>query len=379
MTKLLSSIKLAVVIIAALVVASIFATMYPSVTVYKSIWFRGLLLLFALNLFVCTINRIPGMLAKLRKNIDTNCDIKNFEKQYSIEDVATGEAQLRSFLKEKGFKIQEVNNPNKLFFLAKKGSLNLIAPHLLHISLIVVLLGAFIGSFGTNDRVMGFVGDQVDIPSEIAQNMAIQVNDFQTLYDSDGSIDNWVTDITIYVNDNEASSGTTRVNNPFKHKGIVFYQSSYGYNHLIEVKGEQDEFYAIPDGQKFSIGDTFFNILHLKEGILIKLYEGRSVIDAKYLQEGETIDFPGGETLVYVELNPYTVLAVKVDPGTNIVMLGFLLMIVSSTMFWSGRYREVNAVLAKTENKLYVNIRCKNEDIKQDVNNQLAKRVGGKQ
>ena len=72
-------------------------------------------------------------------------------------------------------------------------------------------------------------------------------------------------------------------------------------------------------------------------------------------------------------------MAVKVDPGTNIVMLGFLLMIVSSTMFWSGRYREVNAVLAKTENKLYVNIRCKNEDIKQDVNNQLAKRVGGKQ
>ncbi len=262
-------------------------------------------------------------------------------------------------------------------FLAKKGSANLIAPHLLHISLIVVILGAFIGSFGANDRIMGFVGEQIDIPSKIAQKMAIQVNDFQTLYDMDGNVDNWVTDITILTNENEVFSGTTRVNNPLKYKGIVFYQSSYGYRHLIEIKGEQDDFFAIPDGKTFNVGDTFFNIQHLKDGVLIKLYEGRSVVDAKYLNEGDTIDFPTGETLEYLELNPYTVLAVKVDPGTNIVMIGFFLMIVSSMMFWSGRYQEVNAVLDKVENKLYVNIKCKNEDIKQDINDQLAKRVGG--
>lgn len=377
MIKLLSSIKLAVVVIAALVIASIFATMCPSVNVYKSIWFKGLLLLFTLNLLVCTFQRIPGVLEKMRKSIDAKFEMQNFEQQYAIEDVSNSEDQIRSLLRENGFKLQEVNHPNKSFFLAKKGYLNLIAPHLLHVSLIIVLLGAFMGLLGTDDRVMGLVGDQVDIPSEIAQKMTIKINDFQTLYDSEGSVDNWVTDFTIFVDNNEVSTGTTRVNKPFKYDGIVFYQSSYGYTHLIEIKGEKDDFYAIPDGRTFNIGDTFFNIQHIKERVLIKLYEGQTVVDAKYLQNGETIVFPNGETLVYVELNPYTVLAVKVDPGTNVVMMGFLLMIAASTMFWGGRYREVNLVLDKAENRLYLNIKCKNEDIKQEISNKIAKCVGG--
>ncbi|WP_028307548.1 cytochrome c biogenesis protein ResB [Desulfitibacter alkalitolerans] len=376
MIKFLSSIKLAVILIAALVVTSIIATLNPNVNIYKSIWFRGLILIFTFNLLICSVQRIPVMLGKLFKKLDSQTEFKQYEREISIQDVTVSEIQLRKLLGEKGYRVKEENTTDKLILLANKGFLNLLAPHLLHISLIIVLLGAFLGSFGANDRVMAFVGNQADIPSHVAKGMAIQVNNFQTLYDSNGAIDNWVSDITIFVNGKEVANGTTRVNKPFKYKGVVFYQSSYGYNHLIGISGEEEEYYAIPDKKTFNVGDTLFNIQYLRGGSLIKLYEGRNVIDARYLQQGDTIEFPGGEILEYADINPYTVLAVKVDPGTNVVMVGFILMIISSSMFWSGRYREIHAVLDKKSSKVFVKVVCKNTDIKNQIYTELATKVG---
>lgn len=378
MIKFLSSIKLAMILIAALVVASIFATLNPGLNVYKSIWFRGLLLFFTFNLLVCTVQRIPVMLRKLFIKIDSQDLLKEYELEIPIADILTGEIQLRKFLDKKGYRVQEKNTTDKLILLANKGTFNLVAPHLLHVSIIIVLSGAFLGSYGSNDSVMAFVGNQVDIPSHVAKGMAVQVNDFQTLYDNDGAIDNWASDITIFVNGKEAASGITKVNKPFKYKGVVFYQSSYGYTHLIGISGaeKEEEFYAIPDKKTFNIGDTFFNIQYLKGGSLIKLYQGPNVIDARYLNQGDTIEFPSGEILEYAGINPYTVLAVKVDPGINIVMAGFILMIISSSMFWSARYREIHGALDKKSSRLFVKVVCKNKDIREQIYTELAIKTG---
>lgn len=371
--KFLSSIKLAVILIAALVAASVFATLKPGINVYSSIWFRGLLLLFTFNLLVCTVRRIPLLLRKLFIRIDNQEPFKEYHHEILVTDIPDGENQLKNFLNKKGYRVKEKKTTDKFIFIANKGILNLVAPHLLHVAIIVVLLGAFLGSYGSSDRIMAFVGSQVDIPSHVAKGMVVQINDFQTLYDDNGAVDNWVSDITIFANGREVANGTTRVNKPFKYNGVVFYQSAYGYTHLIGISGagKEEEFFSIPDKKTFNIGETLFNIQYLRGRSLIKLYQGPDVIDAKYLNQGDTIEFPNGEVLEYADINPYTVLAVKVDPGTNVVMAGFIIMIISSGMFWNARYREIHGVFDKKNSKIFVKVICKNKDISEQIHNEF--------
>lgn len=375
MLRLLSSIKLAAVLIAALAIASIFATLYPHLNIYENIGFRGLLIAFTINLFTCTIRSIP---AAYRKVIKKGFDIETVKKQEPLQvpDVENSQKALEQYLQKKGYKIYKNKANDGTSILAKKGLLNLAAPHLLHVALIVVLIGAFVGSFGSSDNVMSFVGDSADIPSHIAKDMTVYINDFQTIYDKDGAVDNWVSDITLYVNGEKVAQGTTRVNHPFKYKGVVFYQSSYGYTHIIAEKETDGNFFAIPDGKMFNVDDIVFNIRYTPEGALLKVYQNHQVIKGMYLANGDEFELPDGSVFEYVELYPFTILSVKVDPGTNIVMAGFILMIIASTMFWTGRYREVQCYFSHLENKVHLLVVCKNKDMKNEVANEIAGVIG---
>ena len=213
------------------------------------------------------------------------------------------------------------------------------------------------------------------MPERIAKGMEIRIDDFQTLYNDDGSVYNWVSDLTIFVDGKEVVRGSTRVNHPFRYRGIVFYQTGYGFRHLIGISGPEREetFYLMPNDTRFYEGGIPFDIRYFREGPLIKIYyeNGIDVRAAKRLSPGDTIEFPNGEILEYGNLYPYTVLFMKTDPGVPVAMAGFVLMMISSMMLWTTRHREVRATLDKTNNKLLVEVICKNKEIKEQVYTEL--------
>ncbi|NLT96090.1 MAG: cytochrome c biogenesis protein ResB [Clostridia bacterium] len=363
MIKFLSSIQLAVGLIAAIALASVFATLYPTVEVFSSFWFRGLLLLFCLNLLVCTLKSLPAVFARLKKTPANVCGER--AEGLEISGHQSVEA-LTQFIKEKGYKVKMASDGDRQNVLAQKGILSLIAPHLLHLALIVVLVGGYLSSFGVEDQVACFVGEKAEVPASVAEGMVIEVNDFQTVLDAEGAIENWITNFNIYFNDVKAvESGTTKVNAPLKYKGISFYQKSYGYHHLIEVTGEQAGVYQIPDQKIFKLEDKVFNITQTIEGPLVRFFKGHEIVEEKMVKNGEKMEFSEDTVLTYVKTYPFTVLAVKKDPGTWVVMTGFLLMTVASFFFWTGRYREI--ALSFEGNKAYLTVSCKNKALRDEI------------
>ena len=291
MIKFLSSIQLAIALISAMVVASIFATLYPNIEVFTSFWFRALLLLFCLNLLVCTLKSLPGVYRRLTKTpVSTNM---GRAEEIEISPSETVDF-LVNFFKTKGYKVKISSDDGTKSLLAQKGILNLIAPHLLHLALIIVLIGGFLSSFGVEDQVACFVGEKAQVPARISEGMVIEINDFKTVLDDEGAIDNWITDFNIYINDiKTVASGTTRVNAPLKYNGISFYQKSYGYHHLIELTGQQAGVYQIPDQKIFKLEDKIFNITQTKEGPLLRLFEGHTITEEVNIKNGEILELSG--------------------------------------------------------------------------------------
>ncbi|MFZ5945310.1 MAG: cytochrome c biogenesis protein ResB [Bacillota bacterium] len=376
MIKLLSSIKLAVGLITALIIASIAATLFPQLDVFPSFWFRGLLILFCINLLVCTLKSVPGVYKRFIKVPAAVSDENGGGTIIDSIQPKESEKRLLDYLKAKGYKTKMAQQDGKQNILAQKGLLNLAAPHLLHISLIVVLLGGFISSFGTAGDVSCFVGEKAEVPRDVAgAGMVIEVNDFKTLYDNEDAIDNWVTDFNIYVNGEKVASGETKVNDPLKYKGVVFYQKSYGYNHIVEIKGEQEGTYSVPDGRIFKLAGQMFNINYTPEGTQVKFFEGHTVASAQLVAAGEKIDFSEETSLEYLQLHPFTVLGVKRDPGTWVVMTGFILMTLASAFFWTGRYNEVQVTINEQEKKMFFIVYCKSKEQKEDTIKELNKEL----
>lgn len=373
MIKFLSSIRLAVSLIVSLTLASVFATIYPQIEVFNSFWFRGLLILFCINLFLCTLKSMPALLKRIRQG-PKELKAENATISFEVQDPVKYKSDLKEFLNSKGFKVKEELQDGFTNIFAQGGSLSLLAPHLLHGALIVVLIGGFLSSFGTEGRVSCFVGEKADIPAEIATDMKIQVNEFKTLYDTEGAIENWVTDFSIFIGEEKVTSGNSMVNNPFKYQGVVFYQKSYGYTHLIEIKGEDDEAFRIPDGKIFKLGEQYFNLNYSPEGTVLKLFKGHEVAKTMVVKEEDQIDFSDEISLVFLKTEPYTVLGLKKDPGTKVVMTGFLLMTIASALFWTGRYREVFITIkGKT---IYLFVFAKIKGYKEDFIADLKKEVG---
>lgn len=371
MIKFLSSIQLAVALITAMVLASIFATLYPNIEVFSSFWFRGLLLLFCLNLLVCTLKSLPAVYGRLKK---TPINI-NEERVEGIEISGPESVEdLTQFVKSKGYKIKITSDGDRKNLLAQKGRLNLIAPHLLHLALIIVLIGGYLSSFAVEDQVACFVGEKAEVPISVAEGMVIEVNDFLTVLDAEGAVDNWVTDFNIYIDGTKTvDSGTTKVNAPLKYDGISFYQKSYGYHHLIELTGEQAGVYQIPDHRIFKVEDRVFNITQTNEGPLLRFFQGHDIIEEIIVKNGEKLDFSADTVFTYLEPYPYTVLGLKRDPGTWVVMSGFLLMTVASFFFWTGRYREI--AFSFKDNKAYFTVQCKNKDLRNEIVKEITARL----
>lgn len=209
---------------------------------YHSRWFQGLLALLCVNLFICTLDRLPHAweqiknekvvvgkgdpeLLKLSKGIDTNG---------SVEELAT---KVRTILKSHGGRILEENHGDNRLFLLNKGRWSRLGVHVLHLSIIVIVLGAIVGNiFGFRGRVAIPEGRTVDSflrqwkgnNLEQPLGFTVKCNSFTFTVDPDtGMPGNYTSKLEIYENEKKVAEPTLMVNHPFYHRGIGFYQSEY--------------------------------------------------------------------------------------------------------------------------------------------------------
>jgi len=380
MFQFLSSLKLAIILIAGIAIMSVLATIYPDADAFHSWSFRMLVIAFFLNLGLCTIKLLPGFFRQLRR---TAADVPEQGGYVSYE---VCEDDLLTWLRKKHYKISRLEEKGQVKLLAKKGRLGLAAPHLLHISLLIILVGALLSTFNVNGYVMGQVGQTRPFPDELqgiyGADGTIEILDFQTVYDDAQTIDNWVTHFNLQVNGVcVAENAETKVNAPFHYRNMLIYQNSYDYRYLLEVKGasnpEDNTTYGLPNGMPTALAGVTLAVGDVNGQAYMQIGEG--AIHTHAVNPGDTLKLnDSGATVTYLDRMGYTVLELKTRRGTNVVFAGFLLATLASLCFFCGRYQELRILCEK--NGQYSRICCysKNavvlEELQQQVEEQWTKR-----
>lgn len=351
MLKFLSSLKLAVILIVAIAAISVLATIYPEADAFNSWSFRMLVVAFFLNLCLCTMKLLPGVWKQLHR---TAADVPA-EGAYVC--YAANEAAVTTWLQQQHYKIDRQEQNGQIKILAHKGKMGLGAPHLLHISLLIILIGTLFSTFHMQGFVMGQVGQTKPFPKELqeayGEDSSVEILDFQTSYDEKQSVDNWITHFNLYVN-NElvAENAETKVNSPYRYGSLMIYQNSYDYRYLLQVDGsayeEDNTTYGLPENMPSEISGQTVVAANINGKVYLQISDHKNPVRGQFVEPGDILELDQtGATIEYLDKISYSILELKTRQGTYIVFAGFLLATVASLMFFSGRYRELRIIVNK--------------------------------
>ncbi len=332
---------------------------------YHSWWFVACLSLLALNITACTIDRYRGIMAGMRKRnliLDEKLS-KSLQNLTTIQYALPLDAVEKKMteLVGKGFSGKHVvttaeDGSSHYFF--EKGKYSRLAFFMTHLSILIIFLGAMVGSFfgykGYVNILEGEAISQVGTRAGKIQNLNFQVkcNTFDAEFYPGGSPMDYRSDLSVLQDGKEVVRKTIRVNDPLTFEGITFYQSSYGSQpdqitlDVVNKDGSLRGTVTAPFGQRVDIpgvGDKmetadFKEHYHMSDGS-----EGGRALDVHIFpekgQEAEAwllMNNPdydkqrGGEYYLRVndlKLKKYTGLQVNKDPGEILVWLGSILLI----------------------------------------------------
>lgn len=230
-------------------------------------------------------------------------------------------------------------------------------------------------TFGENANIACYVGKSVNLPDKLLPGVSLQIDDFTTLYDDKGHIDNWQSKITLLNQEQFLTSGKILVNQPFNYRGVKFYQFDYGFDYWIKVTGENTGDYRLPEKKTFQLAGQKFLIIQDHYSLIMNTYDGIKE-EAIPLKEGTIINFPNNTKVEYKQVLPYTVLNVKRNPGGKVVMFGLIVVIFSSLLFWTPKYRKLNIFIDQQQNNLYWQIICKDKNLIYTLNQQIKQIIG---
>jgi cytochrome c biogenesis protein len=279
---------------------------------------------------------------------------------------------VESALKKIGYKPNLHLQEDSLQIYSEKGRYSRLGVYVTHFSIILILIGAVVGIFfGFNASLNLLEGTRSPVAyarngKEIPLGFEIACNDFETTFyentDTPRSFKSWLTifenGMPVKINGKEVTE--IDVNSPLKYKGIMFYQSSYGFSpskdSLFKISvtpgsGGKKEEIALRFGESFSIPGTnitgkiadFSPALSMDEmgrlftyaqtmnnpAVFIEFTENGKLKYRQWILKRypQTWSIPDG-TVEFKDLwgAQYTGIQVRRDPGVWIVYLGCIVM-----------------------------------------------------
>ena len=390
-----ASVKLALVILCLIAITSIIGTVIPQKEaaefyaanygprmaqlfsildipdMYNSWWFLALLFLLGFNLIICSIDRFPGVwkqvtadgLALTPERLQKMANRSSWTSPGSVDEVR---ATLLEKLQAKGFKTGSRKDSETTILFSQKGHWTRTGVYMVHASILVIFLGAIIGSLG------GFKGS-VMIPETQASSkvflydgkgveeldFAVRNNKFRIEFYPNGMPKEYTSSLTVIEQGKEVLTKVIEVNDPLTYRGITFYQSSYDpYQDFVVVvttpDGEEQTF-IIPFQQQEAWTEK-----NLKFGVINAKVLGQSIVSSKlWFSDGN--DSPatvwiddGAEVVIERENGTYQVsakqmyatgLQVAKDPGVWWVYIGCGLMLFGLYVAFFMSHRRIWLVL----------------------------------
>jgi len=316
--------------------------------IYSTIWFRLLLGLLCINLIVCSIQRFQGIYNRTfaLKPPESVSSVPN-----KVKAKLTGEGELlknsvQDVLQRNGFKVTMSEDNKGWSFIAIKRRLGNWGSLISHISFVILVIGAIIGTtMGFKGFFMVSAGTTLPINSInvskgiVKQDFSVHIYSAEDRFLANGERDNWYTDMGIIENGQEITRKTISVNHPLTYKGVTFYQSSFanGARLTVDMKGQKIPVVLQDRGGNYFQApgtDLYLIVAAMKSDpqkpiIQYQVYKGKGVqpVQTGQLNSGQTIDVQGEYKLTLEGNAGFTGLHVKQDPGVMVVWLGCALLL----------------------------------------------------
>lgn len=356
---------------------------------YHSWWFITLLYVFSINLVSCSIKRLPHVFKFISEpTLVLGEGLRNsfpLKKELSFSgSIDKGKDRLVEFL-SKEFSTPVVTEHNGEYHLfAQKTVWCRLGVYVVHLSILVIFIGAIIGSlFGYKGFVSIVEGTSVNsFEKQNGQQMPLGFEllceKFSVDFYANGAPKEFRSILTVLENGKPVpgySQVKVIVNEPLTYKGITFYQSNYGpannaSNYLFSVKqrdnGKTEQISLrpntltnLPDGRVATIVDLTDNP---GEGMVAVVGVKEKNGEPKYFKvfkNNPTLDEMRGDRLIFVfngtDAKMFTGLQVAKDPGVWVVWLGCTLMVIGIGVAFFMSHKRVWVVVSKGHARMYGN------------------------
>jgi cytochrome c biogenesis protein len=338
---------------------------------FNSWWFIALLFIFAMNLVICSIERLPVTWKIVRQPLKPlgpegyGAGSPGREVVIKANAENAGKRACEA-LRKIGFKGAVIKSEGIIQVTAEKGRYSRLGVYVTHLSILMILIGAVVGlKFGVSGSLKLLEGTSSSTAhanngKEFPLGFEIRCDDFEVSFypDSERPKD-YKSVLTVLEDGREVLKKEIGVNNPLTYKGVTFYQSTYGFfpnrdalfkfsvtslNSLredVSVKF-QDSFNVT--GTKMAVkvvdfspalavnakGELFtFAESMINPAAFVEISEGGKVKSRQWILKNysDTWRTPAG-VIEFRDLwgAQYTGLQVRKDPGVWIVYLGCLVM-----------------------------------------------------
>lgn len=334
---------------------------------YGSALFQLLMGLLCINLIVCSIQRFGSIYRLTFKSAppQTTGNVPSrIQTKISVTDDNTIKQGIQDLFKSRGFRLISSDNDNKWGFIAQKRRLGNWGSFVTHLSFVILILGALIGSItGFKGFLMAGEGDIVPIRSidlekgSISENFSVKVNSVEDRILDNGERDNWYSDLSIIESGKEVVRKTISVNHPLTYDGVTFYQASYapGAKLTVDIQGQKIPVVLQNRGGNYfqAPGTDLYLILAAMKTdpkepvILYQVYKGDSEqpIAMGQLTPGQSENIVDTYTLTFDAMSGYTGLQVKKDPGVSVVWLGSGLLMLGLIVSFYWRPITISGVI----------------------------------
>ena len=394
-----SSVKLTIVLLIILAIVSILGTLVPQeegaaefarrlnpamlqiftsldlFDMYHSIWFKLLIGCLALNLIICSIDRFPATWKRFnarpepdrKKPFDRLPPEQSFLVHGKPEETAN---KVNKLLRSRYKKVRKKEVDANSFFYGEKGGYSHFGVYLVHLSVLLILAGSFVGSFfGFDAYVNVLEGEQIDTVmlrkgrQPLKLKFDVRCDKFTVDFYENGAPKEYRSDLSFIVDGKTVDKKSLLVNHPAEFMGITFYQASYGSTpgktvrlkisrditqpSVTDMKVEAGKSIPLPGGEgKFKVIDVRGDIMKMGPAVLISVQpnQGKPVDLWVFKQGKKALKMLPAPMLKSPKFNPsafkpytffldgletkfYTGLQVNRDPGVSIVWTGCFFMI----------------------------------------------------
>ena len=378
---------------------------------YRSPWFLLLMALLTVNLVVCSLNRLPASLRLYRRRPEPDRsglyeDLppgQVLAAEGTVEDEA---ARMEQVLKKALGSVERKGTDQATWLSGHKGAWSYFGVYVIHAGVLVIILGAVIGS------LLGFDG-YVNIPEGgstgrielrggkgvMELGFDVKCDDFDVEFYDSGMPKLYRSDLSFLKGGEIRAKGVLMVNHPLEFDGIHFYQSSYGAipgEALLTITNKREQIVKrARQGERFEIdgGKAQVEILRI-EGNLMRMgpavkvgitagdkalsfwvfkfidaiEEQNPMISKQVPQFNPGLYKPYLFKLEGIETSFYTGLKVTRDPGVPVVGVGAFMLVAGFLLTFFSSHRQILVRLDRKHGKTRVCIagRCNRDPVKLD-------------